>query len=64
MLFFIYGVLERFPIRWNRKAAPDLCLVAFSRREVVSTSLENALVMALAVQQGCRSSSGVLYART
>jgi hypothetical protein len=35
--------LERFQFPWNLKAAHSLCIVAFSRREVVSTSLENAL---------------------
>jgi hypothetical protein len=35
--------LERFQFPWNLKAALSLCIVAFSRREVVSTSLENAL---------------------
>jgi hypothetical protein len=28
---------------WNRKTSLDLCLIAFSSREPVSTSLENAL---------------------
>jgi hypothetical protein len=36
--------VERFQFPWNLKAALFLCIVAFSRREVVSTSLENALV--------------------
>jgi hypothetical protein len=35
--------LEPFPLRLNRSGAPTLCFVAFSRREPVSTSLENAL---------------------
>jgi hypothetical protein len=35
--------LERFPIQWNRKAALRSCIVAFSRREPVSVSLEYAL---------------------
>jgi hypothetical protein len=34
--------LERFPIRWNRKETLRLCFIAFSRREAVSASLENA----------------------
>jgi hypothetical protein len=37
-------ILEHFPIPWNRKTPLDLCLIAFSSREPVSTSLENALV--------------------
>ena len=32
------------PFRWNRNGALTLCLVAFSRRQVVPTWLENALV--------------------
>ncbi|WP_275196402.1 hypothetical protein [Bradyrhizobium sp. CSA207] len=35
--------LEPFPFRWNRNGALDYCLDAFSLREPVSTSLENAL---------------------
>ena len=35
--------LEPFPFRWNRNGAPDFCFDAFSLREPVSTSLENAL---------------------
>jgi len=37
------SILERFQFPWNLKAALSLCIVAFSRREVVSASLENAL---------------------
>jgi hypothetical protein len=36
--------LELFPFRWNRNGALDSCFDAFSSREPVSTSLENALV--------------------
>ncbi|MTV18222.1 hypothetical protein FDV58_35515 [Bradyrhizobium elkanii] len=32
-----------FPFRWNRNGALDLSFIAFSSREPVSTSLENAL---------------------
>src|ERR1700723_3862293 len=35
--------LEPFPFRWNRNGALDSCFDAFSSREPVSTSLENAL---------------------
>jgi len=35
--------LEHFPDSLNRKNSLSCCLVAFSSREVVSTSLENAL---------------------
>ncbi|AUC93749.1 hypothetical protein CWS35_05120 [Bradyrhizobium sp. SK17] len=31
------------PSRWNQNGAPGFCLDAFSSREPVSTSLENAL---------------------
>jgi plastocyanin len=34
---------EHFPIPWNRKTSRDLYCIAFSSREPVSTSLENAL---------------------
>ncbi|MBU6459247.1 MAG: hypothetical protein KGQ48_17190, partial [Bradyrhizobium sp.] len=34
---------EPFPFRWNRNGAPDSRFDAFSLREPVSTSLENAL---------------------
>src|SRR5882757_2020534 len=37
--------LEPFPFRWNRNGALDSCFNAFSSREPVSTSLENALVI-------------------
>ncbi|QOZ25443.1 hypothetical protein XH93_18920 [Bradyrhizobium sp. CCBAU 51753] len=37
------GLLELFPFRWNRNGALDSCFDAFSSREPVSTSLENAL---------------------
>src|SRR6185437_6809453 len=36
--------LEPFPFRLNRNGALDSCFDAFSSREPVSTSLENALV--------------------
>ena len=39
-------VLEHFPIPWNRQTSLDLCVIAFSSREPVSTSLENALALA------------------
>jgi hypothetical protein len=35
--------LEHFPIPWNRKTSLGLCFIAFSSREPVSSSLENAL---------------------
>ena len=35
--------LESFPFRWIRNGALDSCFDAFSSREPVSTSLENAL---------------------
>ncbi|MEH2675953.1 hypothetical protein DXU07_43425 [Bradyrhizobium elkanii] len=35
--------LEPIPFRLNRNGAPDSCFDAFSSREPVSTSLENAL---------------------
>src|ERR1700733_11925752 len=38
------ATLEPFPFRWNRNGALDSCFDAFSSREPVSTSLENALV--------------------
>jgi hypothetical protein len=47
MLFFLYGVIERLPIRWNLKAALSLCIVAFSRREAGPASLENALKLCI-----------------
>jgi hypothetical protein len=31
------------PIPWHRKTSLDLCFIAFSSRELVSTPLENAL---------------------
>jgi hypothetical protein len=34
--------LELFPFRWNRNGAPGFCFDAFSSREPVPTSLENA----------------------
>ncbi|AUC92919.1 hypothetical protein CWS35_37120 [Bradyrhizobium sp. SK17] len=37
------GDLEPFPFLWNRNGALGSCLDAFSSREPVSTSLENAL---------------------
>src|SRR5947207_7460622 len=36
--------VEPFPFRWNRNGALSFCFDAFSSRELVSTSLENALV--------------------
>ena len=36
----------RAPFRYNRNGALDLCIDAFSSREPVSTSLENALMAA------------------
>jgi hypothetical protein len=38
-----FASLERFPIPWNRKTSLDLCFIAFSSREPVSTSLEHAV---------------------
>jgi hypothetical protein len=35
--------VEPFPFRWNRNGALGFCFDAFSSREPVSTSLENAL---------------------
>jgi hypothetical protein len=35
--------LEPFPFRWNRNGALAFCFDAFSSREPVPTSLENAL---------------------
>ncbi|TYL86218.1 hypothetical protein FXB40_42170 [Bradyrhizobium rifense] len=35
--------LEPFPFRWNRNGALKSCFDAFSLREPVPTSLENAL---------------------
>ena len=37
--------LEPLPFRWNRNGAPNSCFDAFSSRELVATSLENALGM-------------------
>jgi hypothetical protein len=34
--------LEPFPLRWNPNAALGFCFDAFSRREPVTASLENA----------------------
>jgi hypothetical protein len=34
---------EPFPFRWNRNGALDSCFDAFSSREPVTASLENAL---------------------
>src|SRR5437667_10112249 len=39
--------LEPFPFRWNRNGALSFCFDAFSSREPVSTSLENALDAAI-----------------
>jgi hypothetical protein len=41
--FCFEACLEPFPFRWNRNGAPGFCFDAFSSREPVSTSLENAL---------------------
>jgi hypothetical protein len=41
------ATLERFPIQWNRKVALCSCIIAFSRREPVSVSLENALALSV-----------------
>jgi hypothetical protein len=40
--FFKDRDLEHFPIPWHRKKSLALCFIAFSSREPVSTSLENA----------------------
>ena len=37
------ALLEPFPFRWNRNGALAFCFDAFSSRDPVSTSLENAL---------------------
>ena len=39
------SALEPIPFRLNRNGAPSLCLVASSRRKVVSTLLGNALAL-------------------
>src|ERR1700753_1305651 len=44
--------LEPFPFRWNRNAALGFCFDAFSPREPVSTSLENALTADFAADDG------------
>src|SRR5947207_14100972 len=44
--------VEPFPFRWNRNGALSFCFDAFSSREPVSTSLENALPLAAAAMVG------------
>jgi hypothetical protein len=43
------STLEYFPIPWHQKTSRDLCFIAFSSREPVSTSLENALSAGAAI---------------
>ncbi|CAH1673271.1 hypothetical protein CHELA17_61501 [Chelatococcus asaccharovorans] len=47
--------LEHFRVSPNRENAPCLCFSAFSSREPVSTSLENALVLQLRILRICDS---------
>jgi hypothetical protein len=45
--------LEHFPILLNWKTSLGLCFIAFSSREPVSTSLENALDIESLKEGGC-----------
>src|SRR6185437_14326263 len=51
--------LELFPFRWNRNGVLDSCFDAFSSREPVSTSLENALNRPFALHRNPRAGAGV-----
>src|SRR5580692_5429213 len=54
------ATLEPFPFRWNRNGALDSCFDAFSSREPVTTSLENALTAGPGDQPAPRRNSAPL----